>query len=163
MILFHVTTFYSTLHIYIYICISFKAAPMAYGNSQATGWIVATAANQPHGHSKAGPEPHLWPTSQLIATPGPQPTEWGQGSNPHPHGCSWIHFHCALTGTLRFIIFYRQLKFIHFHCCVAFLYISNSSIPCPTGFELYAVFFCDEQGCHGILECGFRCTFARIM
>ena len=26
-------------------------------------------------------------TPQLTATPDPQPTEQGQGLNPHPHGC----------------------------------------------------------------------------
>ena len=30
-------------------------------------------------------EPHLQPTPQLVATPNPEPTELGQGSNPHPH------------------------------------------------------------------------------
>ena len=31
--------------------------------------------------------PCLWPTLQLTATPDPSPTAYGQGSNPHPHGC----------------------------------------------------------------------------
>ena len=30
--------------------------------------------------------PPLQPTPQLTATPDPQPTERGQGSNPQPHG-----------------------------------------------------------------------------
>ena len=33
-------------------------------------------------HSNTASKPHLWPTPLLTATPDPQPTEWGQGSNP---------------------------------------------------------------------------------
>ena len=33
-------------------------------------------------------EPHLQPTPQLMATLDPWPTEWSQGSNPHPYGSS---------------------------------------------------------------------------
>ena len=47
---------------------------------------TASAAGLHHCHSKAGSEPHLQPTPQLMATPDLQPTECGQGSNPHPHG-----------------------------------------------------------------------------
>ena len=35
------------------------------------GLIGATAAGLCHGHSNAGSEPHMWPTSQLTATPDP--------------------------------------------------------------------------------------------
>ena len=58
---------------------------MAYGSSQARGWIVATAAGLPHSHSNTGSEPYLWPTPQLMAMPDPWPTKWSQESNPHPH------------------------------------------------------------------------------
>ena len=64
----------------------FRAAPMAYGVSQARGCIGATAAGLHHSHSNAGSNPHLWPIPQLTATLDPWPTERGQGSNPHPHG-----------------------------------------------------------------------------
>ena len=47
-----------------------------------------------------GSEPRLPSTSQLTATPDPWPTEQGQGSNSHPHGRSWVHFHWTTTGTL---------------------------------------------------------------
>ena len=46
---------------------------------------VATSLH--HGHSHAGFKLCLRPTSQLTTTPDPQPTEQGQGSNPHPRGC----------------------------------------------------------------------------
>ena len=38
-------------------------------------------------HSNTGSEPRLRLTPQLKATPDPPPTERGQRSNPHPHGC----------------------------------------------------------------------------
>ena len=37
-------------------------------------------------YSNTRSEPHLRTTPQLTATPDPQPTEQGQGSNPQPHG-----------------------------------------------------------------------------
>ena len=47
-----------------------RAAPMAYGSSQARGRIRAVATSLHHSHSKAGSEPHLQ-TTQLTATPDP--------------------------------------------------------------------------------------------
>ena len=37
----------------------FRAAPVAYGDSQAKGLIRVTAANVHHSHSNGGSEPHL--------------------------------------------------------------------------------------------------------
>ena len=51
--------------------------PPLCGCFQARGRIGARAA----GHSHIGSELHLWPIPQLTATPDPQPTEWGEGSN----------------------------------------------------------------------------------
>ena len=48
-----------------------KAAPMAYGGSQARGRIGAVATSLCHSHSHTGSEPHLPPTPQLTATPDP--------------------------------------------------------------------------------------------
>ena len=56
------------------------------GDSQARGPIGATAASLRHSHSHTRSKLRLQPTPQLAATPDPQPTEWGQGSNPGPHG-----------------------------------------------------------------------------
>ena len=47
----------------------FRAAPMAYGGSQARGPIGAVAASLHHSH--AGSEPCLQPTPQLTAMPDP--------------------------------------------------------------------------------------------
>ena len=49
----------------------FRAAPMAYGGSQARGPIRAVAASHSHSHSHARSEPCLRPTSQLTAMPDP--------------------------------------------------------------------------------------------
>ena len=63
-----------------------RAAPAAYGGSQDRDLIGAVAAHPHHSHSNAGFKPCPQPTPQLIATPDPQPTEQGQGSNLQPHG-----------------------------------------------------------------------------
>ena len=62
----------------------FRATPMAHGSFQAQGLIGAADAGLCHSHSNSGSKPHLQSTPQLMATP--EPTEGGQGSNPHPHG-----------------------------------------------------------------------------
>ena len=61
-----------------------RAAPVAYGGSQARGLIRAVAAGLYHSHSNSGSEPCLRPTPQLTAMPDPYPTERGQGSNQCP-------------------------------------------------------------------------------
>ena len=40
-----------------------RAAPVAYGGSQARGWIGTLAAGLHHSHSNPGSEPHLRPTT----------------------------------------------------------------------------------------------------
>ena len=52
-------------------CFVFRAAPGAYGGSQARGPIGATAAGLHRSHSNPGSEPHLQPTPQLKATLDP--------------------------------------------------------------------------------------------
>ena len=52
---------------FIFIFLSFRAAPAAYGGSQARGQIRAAAAGLDHSHSNAGFEPHLRSTLQLTA------------------------------------------------------------------------------------------------
>ena len=64
----------------------FRAAPAAYGGSQARDLIGGAAAGLYHSHRNMGSELHLWHTPQPRATPDLQPTEQGQGSNPQPHG-----------------------------------------------------------------------------
>ena len=64
----------------------FRAAPTAYGSSQARGHIGAVAADLHHNPSKAGSELCLRPTLQLMSMPDPSPTGRGQGLNPPPYG-----------------------------------------------------------------------------
>ena len=64
----------------------FVATPAVYGSPQVRGQIRPAAAGLHHGHSNARSELHLWLTPQLRATPDSSATEWGQGSNLHPHG-----------------------------------------------------------------------------
>ena len=46
----------------------FRAAPEAYGSSQARGCIRAVAAGLCHSHSNMGSKTYLQPTPQLTAT-----------------------------------------------------------------------------------------------
>ena len=46
-----------------------RAAPEAYGGSQARGIIGALATSLRQSHSNAGSDPRLQPTPQLTATP----------------------------------------------------------------------------------------------
>ena len=76
--------FFCLFFVYLFV-LPFRAAPLAYGSSQARGRIRALAAGLPRSHSNAGSEPHPQPTLQLTATPDSQTTEQGQGLNPHLH------------------------------------------------------------------------------
>ena len=49
----------------------FRAAPLAYGGSQARSLIRAVASSLRQSHSNEESEPHLPPTPQLTATPDP--------------------------------------------------------------------------------------------
>ena len=53
----------------------FRAASVAFGNSQARGQIESAAANLCHSHSNAGSGPQLQLTPQLVTKPYTQPTE----------------------------------------------------------------------------------------
>ena len=57
-------------YLFIYFVFS-RAAPAAYGGSQARGLIRAVAASLRQSHSNARTELCLRPTPQLTATPDP--------------------------------------------------------------------------------------------
>ena len=59
------------LFIYLFFFFLLKAAPAAYGGSQARGLNGAVAAGLHQSHSNAGSEPRLRPTPQLTVTPDP--------------------------------------------------------------------------------------------
>ena len=66
----------------------FRAAPAAYGGSQARGPIGTIAAGLHHSHSNSNirSEPRLQPTPQLTAMPDLYLTAWGRELNLQPHG-----------------------------------------------------------------------------
>ena len=70
-ILFYIFILYFILFIYLFLL--FRAAPVAYGCSQARGQIGAAAAGLCHSHSNPGSDsdPCLRPTPQLMATLDP--------------------------------------------------------------------------------------------
>ena len=60
----------SNYYYYYYCLFAFsRAAPVAYGRSQAWGLIRAVAASLHQSHSNARSEPRLQPTPQLTETP----------------------------------------------------------------------------------------------
>ena len=77
----------STPTFFTYFFASFRAAPTAYGDSQAR---ESTAAGPHHSHRNSRAELCLPPTPQLMATSDPQPIEQSQGSNLHPAFQKWI-------------------------------------------------------------------------
>ena len=96
---------------YLYLSIYFfffRVMPGEYGGSQA--WMGATAAGPRHSHSIVGSELHLRSIPQLMAMLDPQPTEWGQGSNPSLHG---YFISAAIWWELTSI--YLKLMFILWH------------------------------------------------
>ena len=60
----------------------FRAAPMAYGGTQARDWIGAVAAGLHNSHSNSRSELHLQPTPQLMVMLDPYPTEPRPGVKP---------------------------------------------------------------------------------
>ena len=59
------------LFFFFFFFLLFRATLMAYGGSQAWGWIGAIVAGLCHGHRNAESKPHLQPTPQLTAMPDP--------------------------------------------------------------------------------------------
>ena len=57
--------------IYLFICLLYRAALIAYGGSQARGPIRTVAAGLRQNHINVGSKSHLQPTPQLTATPDP--------------------------------------------------------------------------------------------
>ena len=66
-----VVAFFIYLSIYFCLFAFSRAAPSAYGSSQARVPIGAVATNLHHSHGNEGSEPCLQPTPQLTATLDP--------------------------------------------------------------------------------------------
>ena len=57
--------------LFFFFLVFFRAAPVAYGDSQARGLIGAVSAGLHHSHRNTRSEPGLHPTPQLMAMPDP--------------------------------------------------------------------------------------------
>ena len=67
-----------------------RAAPSAYGSSQARGLIGALATGLHQSYSNAGSELRLQPIPQLTATPEPQLTDKARDRTSNLLVPSWI-------------------------------------------------------------------------
>ena len=84
--------------IFLFVCL-YRAAPMAYGGSQAKGLIGATATSQCHYHSHSNARSE--PTPQLTATSDPYPLSETTDETHSLMVPSKIRFHCSMMGTLE--------------------------------------------------------------
>ena len=80
--------FHLLFFIYLFIFCLFRAAPAAYGGSQARSWIGAVAPSLRHSHN-ARSEPHLWST----------PLSKARDRTCIFMDASQIHYRWATTGT----------------------------------------------------------------
>ena len=93
----HCTTAGTPVPLFFFFFCLYRAAPLAYGGSQARGWIGAIASGLHHSHNNTRSEPHLWPVSQQRQILNPL-------SEARDGICvlmdtSQICFRCAITGT----------------------------------------------------------------
>ena len=93
-----------TWHFLFFFFNLFKAAPTAYGGSQARGWIRAEAAGLHHSHSNARSEPRLQP----IYHSSRQRWILNPLSNTRDQICilkdaSQIHYHWAMQELRHFL------------------------------------------------------------
>ena len=91
------------LFIYFWLFVFSRAAPAAYGGSQARGPIRAVAASLRQSHNNTGSKLHLRPTPQLMAR---SLTHWVTRNLMVP---SWIHSCCSTMGTPCFTIIYALI------------------------------------------------------
>ena len=125
----------------------FRAAWVTYRRSQARGPIRAAAARLHNSHSNMGSKQSLWPTPQLMAMADPWSTEWGQGSNPYPHGYWLDLFPLCCNGNSLFVVLIWislmiNVEHLFYVCwlCVYYLCENVSSSHLPIFLELFVVF-----------------------
>ena len=110
-------------YLFLYYCLfAFsRAAPVAYGDSQAKGLIGAVATGLSQSHSNEGSKPRLQPTYTTAHSNAESLTQWARpGIEP---ATSWflVGFvnHCATTGTPFFKfkkkIFFWVVSIFRFH------------------------------------------------
>ena len=77
----------------------FRAAPMAYGSSQARGRIGAIGTSPHHSHSNVGSKPSLWPIPSSWQCWVPDPLSKARDQTHILTHTSQIRFHCTTMGT----------------------------------------------------------------
>ena len=99
--------FYTYFHLYYFLIFIyliffffglFRAVLLAYGGSQARGWIGAVAGLY-HSHSNARSKPCLQPAPELSATLDLNPLSKARDRTRTHMVPSWILFCCAMMGT----------------------------------------------------------------
>ena len=113
----------------------YRAAPLANGSSQARGRIGVVPAGLHQNHSNNRSSLSLRPTPQLTATPDPQPTEHGQGSNLCPHRYQSDSFPLSHNGNSYIFFFIQWLAFI-------FTFPLLKNIYLFIYFSFHCFFFC---------------------
>ena len=88
------------IYFLFFVFLSFRAAPMACGGSQARGLIGAVATGLHHSHSNARSELHLQPTPQLTAMPIFNPLSEARDRTCNPMVLRQTRFCCVMTGSL---------------------------------------------------------------
>ena len=104
-----------------------KAAPAAYGNSQARGRIGAAAAGLCRSHSNTKSELHLQPTQQLEATPILNLLSRARDWTHILLDTSQIRYHWATVGTLKcswfFVFWFFILELCSIYLCIYFFVV----------------------------------------
>ena len=139
----------------------FRAIPVAYGSSQGGGGIRAAAAGLHHSHSNVGPEPNLWPTPQLTATPDPWLSEARDGAHILMDA-GWICFCCATMNfiqLLKNIVPFPSGLYVFWWEIMSFRWFSQMGDVflscCPQDFSLSLVFRSFIVVCFGADFFGF--------
>jgi len=151
----HLYIFFSIMDDYRIFFFLFRAA--SYGSSQARGQIGDTAVSLHHSHSNVGSKLYLQPTPPLMAMSDSWPTEWGQGSNPQPHGYWSDSFPLHHNGnSILQDIDYSSLCYMVGLCCLSILSIivcfpifekSQSILPQPSfplGNHVSVLYVCES-------------------
>ena len=128
----------------------FRAAPAAYGDSQARGRIRATAASLHHSHSNSGSELRLQPTPQLTAMPILNPLSEAGDWTCDLMIPSQVHFWSAVTGTPKVDF----LAMGDLYCSVSFCCAAKSTSPHTVFLILSFVMFHHE--CLGLVSCAVQ-------
>ena len=97
----------SFVHLFIYSHL-FRAAPVAFGGSQARGPFGAVASGLYHSHSNTGSESCLWPTSQFTAHWILNPLSKARDWTCAFIDASWMCFCWAMTETP--ILYFRHIS-----------------------------------------------------